>query len=112
MAQGQQIGLLTNDGLNLPRRKRAVAYAFGSSGSDGGLLLPGRRGLDVVAPQAIGVADVQPAVGDHRVSPGLLPAVGPLLRRVRRRKAALLPVSFWRGLDQGHLAALAVQVQP
>src|SRR5204863_8808217 len=28
------------------------------------------------------------------------------------REAAVLPVSFWRGLDQGHRAALAVQVQP
>src|SRR5947209_5226741 len=69
-------------------------------------LLRGVCAFDVIAPQAVGIADVQPAVGDHRVGPSLFPTVDALLRRVRGREPSMFPVGLWRALDQGDVTAL------
>jgi hypothetical protein len=50
--------------------------------------VPGRHRLDVVAPQAIAVANVQPAVGNDGVRQRLLARTGLTLGRVRGHEPA------------------------
>src|SRR5258708_33607934 len=71
-------------------------------------LLAGRRILEVIAPQHAEVAEVEPAVGDHGIGPGLGRAA---LGLIGRREAALFVVGFRRRLDQGNLALFTVDVE-
>ena len=70
-----------------------------------------RRGLSlyVVGPERTKVVDIEFAVGQGRVRPGLPLAAR---RRIRRREAAFLVVSIRRALNEPDLTVFAMQVEP
>src|ERR1035437_6464183 len=77
--------------------------------TDWTLWLPGRH---VVAPERVEFPDVEPAVGDHRVSPSLLHGRAGALWPVGRHEAPPFVIGFGRSVGQNDLAVLAMDIQP
>src|SRR5258706_14969537 len=56
------------------------------------------------------IADVEPAIGYHRVSPGLFHWIR-MLRLVRRRKTSFFAILLRGSFNEGDFAVLAVQIE-